>query len=178
MIIITLINFFFTFVYNIVFSGIRSMIFGGFSGVGDGSDALLALPIIGGGGFCGAIMAAIFAFIGAVIYAGIIFFIGTVMGTESDLFNFFNVIKTVFYIHVGQLAAIIPIVGGLISFVWITVLIVIGLTTIYNFSTGQALVIALLPLIFVCCCLGIMGVSIASLAGLGSMFKGMEGFTH
>lgn len=59
------------------------------------------------------------------------------------------------YAYVVQLAAIVPFLGWLITFVWYVALQTIGASRIHDTTPGRALVGALLPLIVCCLCFGL-----------------------
>jgi len=50
-----------------------------------------------------------------------------------------------------QLLHVVPFVGPFVAFVWFYILFVQGLKKLQNCSTGQAVLAAFLPLIFLCC---------------------------
>ena len=74
------------------------------------------------------------------------------------------------YAYVVQLAAIVPLVGWLISIVWYIALQTIGATRIHGTTSGRALLGALLPLFVCCVCLGLMAVLFGAL--VASAFQG------
>jgi hypothetical protein len=64
---------------------------------------------------------------------------------------------------------VVPMCGGLISFVWAIIVIIIGLAHAHETSVGRAVAAVLLPLLLCCLCcvlvLIFLGVSMAQLAG-------------
>ncbi len=74
---------------------------------------------------------------------------------ESDA-GFEGTFRVNSYGYVVQLAAVVPILGWLISIVWFIVMQTIGATRIHRTTTGKAFVGAVLPLLVCCACAGLM----------------------
>jgi hypothetical protein len=67
------------------------------------------------------------------------------------------------YATVAQLANLIPVVGGMIAFVWTLILAVVGLQELHETPQGKAIVAVLLPVALCCACVGIL----MAIAGAG-----------
>lgn len=74
--------------------------------------------------------------------------------SESDA-GFEGTFRVNGYAYVAQLAAVVPLIGWLISFVWYIALQTIGAARIHDTTPGRALVGALLPLVICCFCFGL-----------------------
>jgi hypothetical protein len=71
---------------------------------------------------------------------------------ESDA-GFEGSLRTVAYgSAVGQLAQIVPIIGGMVSLLWTIVLLVTGAMRLHGTTQGKAVTAVLLPLLLCCAC--------------------------
>jgi len=84
---------------------------------------------------------------------------------ESDA-GFEGSLRTVAYgSGVGQLAQIVPFIGGMVSMVWTVVLLVVGAQRLHGTSQGKAVAAVLLPVVLCCIC----GVALASFGVLAAI---------
>ena len=72
------------------------------------------------------------------------------------------------YSSTGNVAKLVPVIGDMVSTLWMIVLAVIGLTRLHGTSEGKAVTVVLLPLILCCVCLGV-----AVMMGVGAVMSGM-----
>ena len=92
-------------------------------------------------------------------------------GGEAAEAGFEATLRVVAYSSTGNIAKVVPVIGDLISTLWMIVLAVIGLTRIHGTSEGKAVAVVLLPLVVCCVCFGgfaMLGVG-ALMSGLGGM---------
>ncbi|HTD51890.1 MAG TPA: YIP1 family protein [Thermoanaerobaculia bacterium] len=73
--------------------------------------------------------------------------VGALTGTPSGFEGSFRVVA---YAQVANLAAVIPIVGHFIAFVWWVVLAVMGIQRLHQTTQGKAIAAVLIPIV-VCC---------------------------
>lgn len=73
-------------------------------------------------------------------------------GLDSSDAGFEGSLRVVAYSSVGNLAKLVPVIGDLISIVWMIVLMVIGLNRIHGTSEGKAVAAVLLPVVLCCVC--------------------------
>ena len=117
------------------------------------------------------IFAPIFIAIALFVWSGILHLCMTLVGgLEQSTAGFEGTFRVVSYSSVTQLANIVPIIGGLISFVWSIVLGVIGLVALHKTSQNKALLAILIPVILCCVCFSIA--MFAGMASLMAMFAG------
>lgn len=91
-------------------------------------------------------------FIWSLIHHVSLMLVGALGESDSGFEGTFRVNS---YAYVVQLAAIVPLLGWLITFVWYVVLQTIGAARIHRTTPGRALIGALLPLIACCLCVGL-----------------------
>jgi len=113
------------------------------------------------------IMAPIFIVIGIFIWSAILHLcMMLVGGLAESRAGFEGTFRVVSYSMVAQIANIIPVLGGMVSFVWAIILGVIGLATLHRSTNGKAIAAILIPIVLccICCVLGglIFGAGIAS----------------
>ncbi len=65
-------------------------------------------------------------------------------------------LRVLAYAYTAQLAGVVPMVGGLVSIVWIIVLQIIGLAEAHHTTRSKAAAAVLLPFLLCCTCLGIV----------------------
>jgi hypothetical protein len=139
-------------------------------GAADGRVASLLL--ITGGGIAQVVFGPITAVAGAFIAAGILHgCLALLGGLDRSLLGFEGSLRAVAYAYTTQLALVVPLAGGVIAFVWMLVLLVIGLGVLHDTTTGRALAAVLVPLLACCLCgaliLALFGAAAVGLAGLG-----------
>ena len=86
-------------------------------------------------------------FIGAAILHLFVLIVGAARTSTSRFEGTFRVVS---YASVSSLAQIIPIVGGLVAFVWWIVLAIKGIVRMHRTTTGRAAAAVLVPLALVC----------------------------
>lgn len=112
-----------------------------------GGPAMLAVNLV-----LAPFFLAVVLFIGSGIHHFCLMLVGALSQSESGFEGTFRVNS---YAMVTQLAQIVPILGGLVGFVWFVVLQVIGATRLHRTTSGRALFAALIPWILCCACFGI-----------------------
>ena len=106
------------------------------------------------------IFAPLFGIIGLFIWSGIVHLTLSLLGGLRDsTAGFEGTFRATSYSYVAQLGQLVPLVGGLLTFVWSVALQMIGLSSIHRTSQGKAIAAVLIPF-FVCCCVGI-GLAVA-----------------
>ena len=164
---------FFTQVWNLIFGeAMQSMMTGlgdfgdfeqymtyGATGVVEFIVTLVLWPVI----------FAIVIFISAAIFHGCLMLVGA---TDESPTGFEGTLKVLCYSQIANLAAIVPILGGLVATLISLVLLVLGFTEAHRTTQGKALIAVLIPVVLccICCIVGIFvfGASLAALmAGAG-----------
>lgn len=80
--------------------------------------------------------------------------------------------RTLAYSEVTQLFQLIPLIGGLVGLVWWLVIVIPGLATVHQTSTGKAAAAVLSPIVLFCVCI----LLIIAVAGLG-IFAAVRSFS-
>ena len=108
----------------------------------------------------------IIIFIAAAIFHGCLMLVGA---TEGSATGFEGTLKVLCYSQISNLAAIVPLLGGLVATLISLVLLVIGFTQVHRTTQGKALIAVLIP-VALCCLCCIVGIFVfgASLAALMS----------
>ncbi len=104
---------------------------------------------------------AIILFIWSLVHHLSLMLVGALERSESGFEGTFRVNG---YAYVVQLAAIVPLLGPLLSIPWYIALLTIGAARLHRTSTGRALTGALLPLVACCVCGGLFMLMIWALA--------------
>jgi len=116
----------------------------------------VASQLEGVGGFVTTLLFGwIFVVIGLFVWAALVHVALLMLGGAQR--DFEASFRAVSYSQAGQLFAVIPLCGGLIGFVYVLVLNVIGLSELHGIGRGKATAAVLLPLFFCCCC-GVLGI--------------------
>jgi hypothetical protein len=116
--------------------------------------------------FFGLLFKPIGAIISLFIYTAIIHFIANLMGFTGDFMGLFRVLG------IGRLigwVAIVPFVGGLVSFAWSVVISVVALEELYGMDRTKSILCLLIPVI-VFLVLMIISTMLAGVATLGLFF--------
>ena len=91
-------------------------------------------------------------------------------GLDNSEAGFEGTLRVVAYSSIGNVAKLVPVIGDLISLVWMIVLMVIGLNRIHGTSEGKAVAAVLLPVVLCCvCAAGVM------MVGLGAVMSSLGG---
>lgn len=114
---------------------------------------LLAMPIL---------MPIVLLILSAIIHLGL----RLVGGLRDSTAGFEGSFRVYAYAQIANLAAIVPLVGGLLTLVWGIILCVNGLSDVHRTSQGKAVVGALSPYILLCGCVCVGLVTIILLAFL------------
>jgi hypothetical protein len=85
------------------------------------------------------------------IWSGIVHLTLTLLGGANRGFS--ATLRVMCYAQTSQIAVIVPIVGGVISFVWRLVLEIIGLSQAHKTDPWKAALAVFLPLLLCCLCL-------------------------
>lgn len=113
------------------------------------------------------VIAPIFVLIGLAIQTVVFHLCLMLVGGANGGFD--TTLRTCCYASTVQLAAIIPLCGGLVALVWAIVLLIVGLAIAHQTTQGKAAVAIFLPLVLCCVCAVILGVMFgAGLAGLAN----------
>ena len=83
---------------------------------------------------------------------------------KFDSAGFEGTLRVITYASAPLVLGIIPICGGIIGFFWSIVATVVGFQAVCKMTTGWAIFIYLIPLIFLCSCL----VMVMGLGGLAA----------
>ena len=103
--------------------------------------------------FASIIIVPIFTVIGIFIWGAILhLMLLLVGGLEDSSAGFEGSMRVVAYSQVATLAKAVPVIGGMISFIWGLFLAVIGITRLHGTSDGKAIAAVLLPIILCCAC--------------------------
>ncbi|MCP4580895.1 MAG: hypothetical protein GY839_04710 [candidate division Zixibacteria bacterium] len=100
------------------------------------------------------------------IISGIVHLILLIFGWNKEDYEATFRITT--YTEGTSFFMIIPIIGWMIASIWQLVLMIIGIKEIHRTTTGQAILVMLLPLILCCACC----------CGFASMIMGMAGLSN
>lgn len=114
------------------------------------------------------VFAPVFIIIGLFIWSAIVHLcLVIVAGLQQSEAGFEGSFRVVSYSSVGQLANLVPVMGGLLCLVWTLILAVIGIQQIHRSSQGKAIAAVLIPLVVCCVCVAIavlvLGASIAAM---------------
>lgn len=115
-----------------------------------------------GGFIIQVLLAPIWIIIGLFISAAIFHVMLLILGaTDQSDAGFVGTFRAVSFASVSNLAQIIPMVGGLISLVWMIILLVMGFSSLHRTSQGKALAAVLIPALL-CCAAIVLGVIVAA----------------
>jgi hypothetical protein len=120
------------------------------------------------GGILGIFIVPVAVAIGIFVGAGILHFCLYLVGGANE--GFVTSLRVVCYASTGQLAQLIPVVGGFIAFGFVLFLEIKGLTIAHRTTSGKAVAAVLIPVAF--CCVCVTAVALLAGAALISMFKG------
>ena len=144
--------------------GILSAVFGGDAGVG---------AIIGG-----LIGPAVSALIGYFVWAGVSLVVGKALGGTADYGEMLRAIGFANSPNVLAILSFIPVLGGLIAFIgaiWALVAGIVALRQALDFTTGKAIVTAIIGWIALMIIFAIVGAIMATLGLAGAATLGMLG---
>ncbi len=134
-----------------------------------GFDRLPMGHLAGVGLIVHAIVSPIFIFIGLFVGAAVLHVCCMIVGALTDSkAGFEGTFRVVAYGEAAYVAAIIPLVGGLIALVWWIILAVMGLQRIHHTTSGKAIFAIVIPMVL--CCAGI--ILIVVLAGAAFFMHG------
>jgi len=112
------------------------------------------------------ILAPFFILVGFFIISGITHLILLIFGWNKE--NYEATFRITTYTEGTSFFMIIPIFGWIIASIWQLVLMIIGIKEVHRTTTGQAILVMLLPLILCCaCCCGFISL-IAGVAGIAN----------
>jgi hypothetical protein len=121
--------------------------------------------------FASIIIVPVFTVIGIFIYSAILHLMLLLVGGLGDsTAGFEGSIRVVSYAQVATLAQIVPVIGGMIAFIWGLFLGVVGVTRLHRTSDGKAVTAVVLPIILCCACImfAVMFGGLAAFMGAGS----------
>ena len=132
-------------------------------------EGLGALMLASGGGFLvGLVIAPIMTLVWIFIWGAIVHVLLVLVGgLDSSEAGFEGTLRVVAYSSIGNLAKLVPVLGGLISVVWMIFLMIIGLNRIHGTSEGRAVAAVLLPVVLCCAC----GMGLV-MVGFGAIMSG------
>lgn len=107
------------------------------------------------------IFAPVLVLIGVFIWAAILHLFLMLVGGAAS--GFAATLRVVCYTQTTQLGQIVPVCGGLLSFIWSLVLSISGLAIAHRTTQGKAALAVLLPVVLCCVCL----VVVFAMAGAG-----------
>jgi hypothetical protein len=111
------------------------------------------------------ILAPVLVIIGVFIAAAVLHLMLMIVGGANSGFE--ASVRVVCYAQTAQLAAVIPLCGGLVAAVWAVVLYVVGLAAAHRTTTGKAVLAVVLPVVL-CCGLMAILLFMGVLAGVAS----------
>jgi hypothetical protein len=158
-------------VWNLVFGSAFRSLFGNLQGF----EGAFRDPGIGGAVavlVLGPILFLVGLFIGAGILHLCLMMVGALDKTPT---GFEGTLKVLAYAQVTGLAAVVPLLGGLVAMVWSLVLQVLGFATVHRTTQGRALVAVLIPLFVCCVCLIVSVVFFGAM--IAALFAGAAGRT-
>lgn len=155
----------FTQVWNLLFGeALRSMMTGfgdleQFAAVGATSFVQLVVTLV-----IWPVIFVILMFISAGIFHLCLMLVGATDGSPT---GFEGTLKVLAYSQIANLAAIVPILGGLIATLVSLVLLVLGFAAVHRTTQGKALVAVIIPVALCCiCCIVVAVMFGASMAAL------------
>jgi hypothetical protein len=98
--------------------------------------------------------------VGLFLGAGIIHLCLMMVGAANS--GFLATVRVLCYSSTGQLAQVVPVIGGLLAFVFVLILEVKGLETAHRTTTGKAIAAVLIPVAFCCACAILLVVSLGA----------------
>ncbi len=161
---------FFTQVWNLIFGEAMQSMMTGLGDLGD-FEQYLQYGSTGVIEFVGTlvlwpVLFAIIIFVSAAIFHGCLMLVGA---TDQSPTGFEGTLKVLAYSQVANLAAIVPILGGLVATLISLVLLVLGFTEAHRTTQGKALIAVLIPVALCCiCCIVIFVMFGAGMAALMS----------
>jgi hypothetical protein len=111
------------------------------------------------------VLAPIFVIIGVFIQAAILHLMLMLLGGANNGFE--ATTRVCSYTYAAQLAQIVPICGGLLSAVWMVILLIVGLSTAHGITRGKAAIAVFLPVVL-CCAFMVAMMFMGVLAGIAS----------
>ncbi len=123
------------------------------------------LPFSETSGLFGVFFVPVGVVIGVLIGAAILHLCLMLVGGPNS--GFVTTLRVVCYANTGQLAQLIPMIGGILALIFVLVLEVRGLSTAHRTTIGKATAAVLIPLAACCVCL------IVVIAALGAVVAGL-----
>lgn len=115
-------------------------------------------------GIGGIVLGIVGAIIGWLIFAGLAWFFGTsIFGTPTTTTNWESLLRTLGYAQAPNVLAVfgfIPILGGIVAFIgsiWAIVTAIVAIRETLAFSTGRAIITAIIAAIAAGLVMGILG---------------------
>ena len=147
--------------YNLVFQGAMMRMLGSrMHGMGFGGSVGTAMIMI--------VVGPIMVVIGLFIWSGLVHLALMLVGGANRSFT--ATVRSLAYAQTSALAQVIPFCGGFAAAIWGIVLSVFAISAAHETTDGKAAAAVLLPMVFCCTCVMLMGVLFgAGIAGLLSM---------
>lgn len=111
------------------------------------------------------VLAPIFVIIGVFIYAAILHLMLMLVGGANSGFE--ATTRVCSYAYAAQLAQIVPFCGGLLSAVWMIILLIVGISTAHGITRGKAAIAVFLPVVL-CCAFMMALIFMGVLAGVAA----------
>lgn len=127
----------------------------GFLGAGLGSAILLVLLVVL------VLLSPLFAALGILFNAGLYHLCLMMVGGAHRGYD--ASVRAVAYASTPALLAVVPCCGAHIGGIWAFILTIIALKEIHEISGGKAVAAVILPIVFLCCCIGLVALGAAFL---------------
>ncbi len=132
-------------------------------------DRLPMGRLAGGGLILHAILSPILIFIGLFVGAAVLHVCCMLAGVlTTSKSGFEGTFRVVAYSEATYIAAVVPVVGGLVALVWWVVVAVLGLQRMHRTTSGRAVVAIVIPIVLCC----VIGIVIAVLLGAALFMHG------
>ncbi|HMF08114.1 MAG TPA: YIP1 family protein [Thermoanaerobaculia bacterium] len=116
-----------------------------------------------------AILSPIAIFIGLFVGAAVLHVCCMIVGAlTNSRSGFEGTFRAVAYSETTYIAAVVPVVGGLIALVWWIIVAVMGLQRMHHTTSGKAIAAILIPIVLCCVCI----VVVVLLAGAAIFMHG------
>jgi hypothetical protein len=125
----------------------------------------------GWGGFAGELVfGGVFVAIGVMVNAGVLHLALLLLGGAQRGFE--ATVRVVCFSQAVSILFLVPFCGQLAGAIWALALYVVGLSAAHRIGLGKATGAVLLPLVFLCCCCGlVLGLVFVGAAGLATQLR-------
>src|SRR5262249_15275297 len=152
-------------IYNVVF---RSVLGASLSRIGGGGEFERLAPFLHGGAslVVNLIFGPVAIVIGLFLMSGILHLV--LLALAGGGRGFEATFRVASYSQAASLFNVIPLCGGLIGFVYVLVLMIIGISEAHQISRGRAAAVVLIPILVLCCCCG-AAIAVAVFGAAGAL---------